>query len=187
MQDLNLIIEQCRRSDPLAWETLVRHFQARVYAVCLYYLRDKEEAADAAQEAFIKVYGGIRRFRGGEKALLPWLMSLTRNCCLDRLRKSSTRARYEDCYVAETAADDTGASGRSDPEAVIRQGQEQAMLYSALEKIGQLNRDILLLREIQGLRDKEVATILDLPVGTIKSRSHRAKIQLGRLLGQLKG
>ena len=80
------LLEQCRAGDALAWEALVRRYQGRVFALAYHYLRDREEARDVAQETFIKVYRGLRRF-DGEGSFTAWIVRVARNCAIDRLRK----------------------------------------------------------------------------------------------------
>ncbi|MDH3404794.1 MAG: sigma-70 family RNA polymerase sigma factor, partial [Acidobacteriota bacterium] len=84
------LIDRCRRGDDLAWEAVVRRYQGRVFAVAFHYLRDREEARDAAQDIFVKVYEQLGSLRAGD-AFLPWLLRLARNCCIDRLRRLKVR------------------------------------------------------------------------------------------------
>lgn len=186
LQDINSTIRRCRRGDPLAWEALVKFYQGRVFAVSYYYMKNRDDAADMAQDAFVKVYAGIASFKGDQEAFLPWLLSVTRNCCIDRLRKNHKRSQHETELDVETAIPDQVANTETGPETNISRHQERQMLYQALEKISSVNRDILLLKDIQGLKNEDVAAILSLPVGTIKSRSHRARATLGRLLADMK-
>lgn len=182
MLDLEQTLNRCRQGNPLAWEALVKQYQGRVFATALYYLHHRDEAADASQEAFIKVYRAIGKFQVTESAFLPWLLSVVRNCCIDRLRKSGTRSRHEAEFERQSGGEHTATS---QPESVVSDNQRKKHLYQALAKISPLNRDIILLKDIQGLKNEDVAEILSLPVGTIKSRAHRAKLMLGKLLAEI--
>ena len=90
MLETDTLLERCRQGDDLAWETLVRQHQGRVFGVALHFLRDREEARDAAQEIFLRVYTRLDSLADGQ-AFLPWLLRLARNCCIDRLRRREVR------------------------------------------------------------------------------------------------
>jgi len=186
LQNFDANIAFCQEGDAPAWEALVRHYQGRVYAVAWYYMKNREEAVDAAQDTFIKVYAQLDSFRGSSEAFLPWLLKITRNCCIDRIRKNKTRKRYEDEF-SQSMSLENQEDQQSNPEMQLLSEKSVSLFYRALEKINPVNRDIVLLKDIQGLKLKDVARIMSLPVGTIKSRSSRARIELSRLLTELKG
>jgi len=171
-------IRECQRGNALAWEALIRTHQARVYAVALHYLRHAEEAEDATQEVFLRVYRTLDRFRGEEGAFVPWLMAIARNCSIDRLRQGTARRRHEDPgQDVEMAVDD--ASG---PEESTSGAERRRLVHQALARFNPLNREILMFREIQGMKLEDVAEMLALPVGTVKSRANRARIRLAKIL-----
>ncbi len=178
MLDLETLLARCRQGDDLAWEALVRRYQGRIFAVAFHYLRDREEARDAAQEIFIKVYRGLGSMRQGDK-FLPWMLRLARNCCVDRLRRLKVRTPAAAVPVEETppivAAEPT-------PEESSLAGARHGLLYRALAKLGETNREMIVLREIQELKLEEVAELLALPIGTVKSRSHRARLELAKVV-----
>lgn len=180
--DLEQTIRQCQRGNSLAWEALVKHCQSRVYGVAFYYLRNRVDAQEATQEIFIKVFHGMQGFKGEAEDFLPWLLAVARNCCRDRLRATKTRSRYEGEY--ETTQLHHPAASES-PETTVAREQQQRILYQALHEFSATNRDILLLKDIQGLKLEQVAEILSLPVGTVKSRSSRARIELAKKLADL--
>jgi hypothetical protein len=95
-RELERTIRQCRLGNALAWEALMKHFQAQVYGFAYYYLRNRAEAQDATQDVFIKVFNSLNKLEQKEAAFPAWLLTIARNTCLDRLRKSRTRAHYED-------------------------------------------------------------------------------------------
>ena len=178
MLDLETLLARCRQGDDLAWEALVRRYQGRIFAVAFHYLRDREEARDAAQEIFIKVYRGLGSMRQGDK-FLPWMLRLARNCCVDRLRRLKVRTPLAEVPVEEAppivAAEPT-------PEESSLAGARHGLLYRALAKLGEKNREMIVLREIQELKLEEVAELLALPIGTVKSRSHRARLELAKVV-----
>lgn len=178
MLELDEILERCRRGDDLAWEALVRQYQSRVYAVALHYLRDPAEARDMAQETFVRVYQRMGTLQGHE-TFLPWLLRVARNVCIDHLRRRKARPPTVDVPVEDgPELRDQGMT----PDESWDQRDRQRLVYKALEKMNEQDREIILLKEIQGLDLKEVAEMLDIPVGTVKSRSHRARIHLARVI-----
>jgi RNA polymerase sigma-70 factor (ECF subfamily) len=178
--DLELLLTRCRQGDALSWEALVRRYQARVYGFALHYLRDREDARDTAQEVFIKMYRHLNEFRDGQ-AFLPWMMRLARNCCIDRIR--SRRARPLD--LAATTEGVERASTDASPERSLLEDARRSLLYRALATLTATSREIVLLKDIQQLRLTEISTRLGLPVGTVKSRSNRARSELAKAVRSL--
>jgi RNA polymerase sigma-70 factor (ECF subfamily) len=182
LQDLEDIIQRCQQGNALAWETLIRQQQARVYGVACYFLRNPDEAKDATQEAFLKLYKGLKSFRGTGTDFTPWMLSIARNCCIDRLRRAQTRTRYED-QLKQTPM--YSQHKDQNPEVQMGEDQRKQLIYQALDQFSELNREIILLKDIQGLKNEDVAQILSLPVGTIKSRSSRARLKLAQTISEL--
>lgn len=179
--DLDILLSRCRQGDPESWEALVRRYQARIYGFALHYLRDHEDARDAAQEIFIKMYQHLNGFRDGQ-AFLPWMLRLARNCCIDRIR--SRNARPHDLGVTVERGMDRESADAS-PEQSLLEDARRALLYSALATLTAANREIVLLKDIQQLRLAEIATRLGLPMGTVKSRSNRARSELAKAVRSL--
>jgi len=174
--DVTTLIARCRQGDALAWEALVRGHQGRILGLARHYMRDPEEARDVAQEIFIRVYERLDSFQGSEK-FVPWMLSLARNCCIDRLRR--LKVRTPDHAVPIEEDPQIPAEGLT-AEQDAQRGERSALLYAALDKMSETNREIILLKEIQGLKIEEISTMLSVPVGTVKSRSNRARNELAR-------
>jgi RNA polymerase sigma-70 factor (ECF subfamily) len=172
--DVGTLIESCRGGDPLAWEQLVRRYQGRVFAVTWHYMRNSEEARDMAQEVFIRIYRSLESFHGS-RAFVPWMLSLTRNACIDRLRELKARPPAHDVPVE----DDTELMDRAaSPEEMSDRESRRRLISRALDDMNDKSREIILLKDIQGLELQEIAEMLSIPVGTAKSRSSRARIEL---------
>lgn len=176
--ELDALLESCRRGDDLAWEALVRRYQGRVFGICIHYMRDREEARDAAQEVFVKLYERLDTL-DQRAAFLPWLIRLTRNACIDRLRRLKVRTPEHAVTVED--AYDLAAPGPS-PEDRSLASTRRGLLYRALDELSEESREVILLREIQELKLKEVAALLAIPEGTVKSRAHRARLELAAAL-----
>jgi RNA polymerase sigma-70 factor (ECF subfamily) len=170
------LIARCRRGDALAWEQLVRTYQGRVYGLALRYLNNPEEARDIAQEAFVRVYRRLDDF-DGSRSFSGWLLLTTRNLCIDLVRRRSARPPAEDVPVGPGAEPVGEAPTALD---ALEAGARRGLLFRALERLTPINREIVLLKEIHGLSLEEVARALDIPVGTAKSRSSRARLELAR-------
>jgi RNA polymerase sigma-70 factor, ECF subfamily len=177
LADLTTLVERCRGGDDLAWEALVRGCQSRVYAVALHYLRNREEAQDVAQDVFVRVYRKLDSFDNREGNFLTWMISLTRNACIDRLRRSKVRPSVPAVPVEEgPERPDTGPTAE---ESLIVDGQRR-LVHRALGRLSDVNREMILLKEIQGLDLRQISEMLAIPLGTVKSRSMRARVELAK-------
>lgn len=181
-RELERTIRQCRLGNALAWEALVKHFQAQVYGFAYYYLRNRAEAQDATQDVFIKVFNSLNKLEQKEAAFPAWLLTIARNTCLDRLRKSRTRAHYEDAYEKTEVRHNLAAASTESDE---QEHERRRLMYQVLAEFDAGHRDVVMLKDIQGLKLEEVAEILSLPVGTVKSRSNRARLALAKRLAEL--
>ncbi len=175
MIELTTLLARCRQGDDLAWEALVRQFQGRVYGMALHYSKNAEEARDVAQEVFVRVW---RHLGSGveDERFVPWLLRLTRNASIDRLRRRKRRGETE---VPEDGAG-TPVAAAGDPEAAAIAASHGRLLERALAALSETNREVLLLKDIHGLELQEIAGLLAVPLGTVKSRSHRARLELAR-------
>ena len=159
--------------DSEAFAELVRRHEGRVFSIALRMTGREEDARDAAQDAFVSAYRKLSSFRG-DAAFTTWLHRVTVNATYDLLRKRS-RAPEPVADVPETAA----ASHEEDPAGRVAQ---QLEVREALALVPEEYRAVLVLRDMEDLPIEEVAEILGLPVGTVKSRCHRARVALGRIL-----
>ena len=179
MIDLDALLARCRRGDALAWEEMVRRYQGRIFGFALYYLRDREEARDAAQEIFVRLYRHLDEITDGG-TFVPWLFRLARNCCIDRLRRLGARAPQDPLQV------DPPSTAPS-PEDALLADARRTLLYRALATLSDVNREIVLLKDIHQLKLEEIGSLLRIPVGTVKSRSSRARSELAKALRSLAG
>ena len=188
--DLQEIIHQCQQGNALAWEHLVRGQQSRIYGLAYYFLKNSAEAEDVTQEVFIKVYKGLSGYRGNAEEFLPWMLAIGRNSCLDRLRARKRRDSVEmpeQEFESQPAVNDETVE--NSPESLLGDQQiknsRKQQIYAVLDQFNEQNREIILLKDIQGLKNEDVANILNVSVGTVKSRSSRARIKLAKALSHL--
>ena len=178
------LLDRCRQGDELAWEALVRRYQARVYGLAYHYLRDPEEARDVAQEIFVRVYRKLGSYRDEHATFLPWMLRVGRNVCIDHLRRA--KARPADAGQPLDDAPEIIDPGPT-PEGAWEADSSKQLVHRALQRLSGASREIILLKEIQGLRFDEIASMLDIPLGTVKSRSNRARLELARAVMALGG
>jgi RNA polymerase sigma-70 factor (ECF subfamily) len=179
--DLETLLDRCRRGDDLAWEALVRRYTGRVYAVAFHYMRNVEEARDMAQEIFIRIYKQLATFEDDGR-FVPWMLSLSRNACIDRLRRIKARPPASDLRVEDGPQIPVSDL---DPEQHAQLAARKALLHRALDKMSEKNREIIMLKDIQGLKLDEISSLLSLPLGTVKSRSNRARLELATRVRRL--
>jgi RNA polymerase sigma-70 factor, ECF subfamily len=172
------LLDRCRAGDELAWEALVRLFQGRVHGLALLYLHDRDEALDCAQDVFVRVYRHLEDCREAD-GFPAWLLRITRNAAIDRQRRRRVRPTGRSVPLEEAAFVADPGPGPADE---LRTNRRRDRVRHALERLGSLNREIVILKEIQGLSFESVAGMLGIPVGTAKSRSNRARLELARML-----
>lgn len=179
------VIEQILKGDINAYEQLVTRYEKSVYNLALRMTDNAEDAADMAQEAFIKAYNSLASFRGDSKFSV-WLYRIVSNVCLDFLRKQSRRPA-----MSLSVEDDDGEDVQLDvpdesmsPESLLERKLTRESVRAGLAQLPEDYRQILLLRELQGLSYDEIAQTLDIGVGTVKSRIFRAREKLCAFLSK---
>ena len=171
------VLARCRAGDELAWEALVRAYQGRVYAIACSYLGSGEDARDTAQEVFVRLYKNLR-LAPAAPSFAPWLIRLARNVAIDQLRRRRARPPGQDLPAEELPLQ----ADIADPEAEYARAARTRLVARALGALSKLNREIIVLKDIQGLRLDEIAGLLGVPLGTVKSRSNRARLDLAAKL-----
>lgn len=174
-----LIVQQVLKGDANAFEELVLEYEKKVYNVALRIVGNSEDAADMTQEAFIKAYNSLASFRGDSKFSV-WLTRIVSNLCLDFLRSRSRRPTVS-LSVEDDGGDDVQldiADNSQSPEELLERSLTRESVRRGLQALPDDYREILLLREIQGLSYDEIAAALDIEVGTVKSRIFRGRKKL---------
>ena len=179
------IIREVLDGDANAFEDIVREYERNVYNIALRMSGDREDALDISQESFLKAFHSLRSFSGDSKFSV-WLYRIVSNTCLDFLRERKRRAE-----VPLVRGDDEGEAEQTEipdeslaPEALLERKLTREALRRGLESLPEDQRKILLLREIQGFSYEEIAEILSLESGTVKSRIFRARRKLCEFLSE---
>jgi RNA polymerase sigma-70 factor (ECF subfamily) len=176
------LVERCLSGDDAAWEQLVRLHTRRVYGLCYRFTGRDSEAQDLTQDVFLRVFRALGGFRSAEGSFTTWLTRLTRNLLIDHYRRTRNERvtdsieeqlpRVEQGFTAAVARPDTALAGREASE----------LLQGALAKLSPDLRETIILRDLQELEYREIAQVLAIPEGTVKSRLNRGRAELARLL-----
>ena len=172
------LLRRVKAGDELAWEAFVRQYQGRIFGLAYHYLGQAEDARDLAQETFVHIYRNLSRLPD-EAGLVPWMLCITRNLCMDLFRRRKARPPTWDIPVEELGHLQAEAA---DPVQDLHEQGRRTLVHLALRELSDLNREMILLKDIQGLALEEIATLLGIPLGTAKSRSHRARLELAEKL-----
>ena len=170
------LVEQVQAGDKQAFDVLVLKYQNKIIQLVNRYVHDADEARDVAQEAFIKAYRAIGRFRG-DSAFYTWLYRIAINTAKNYLVASGRRPPRSD-IDAQDAEQYEGATGLKEyatPERLLLKDEIQAAIATAIDELPDDLRTAITLRELEGLSYEEIAQTMDCPIGTVRSRIFRAR------------
>jgi RNA polymerase sigma factor (sigma-70 family) len=170
-------VERARRGDVDAYEELVRRYQAIAHRTAYLITGDEAAAEDAAQSAFIKAYYALARFRRGSP-FRPWLLRIVANEARNQRRSAGRRSGLE----LRLAGDRPRADAAPSPEAAVLAEEPRRRLLQAVQRLGPRDREVISLRYLLELSERETAAVLGCPPGTVKSRTARALRRLRPLL-----
>jgi len=156
-----------------AWDELLALYGERVYNLAFHFAGSAADAEDLTQEIFLRLYQNLRLYRG-DVPLAAWALRLSRNLCIDNYRR--TRRERRAVVVSEGVLANLPAG--DDPQAEALKRQQLRTVYRELEEMSEELAEVVLLRDLQGWSLEETATWLDVPVGTVKSRLHRGRLEL---------
>lgn len=183
---INKRIDEVLKGKQDAFEEIVTLFQHRLYHVCFRMLNNKQEAEDIAQEAFVRAYVNIHTFDQSRK-FSTWLFRIATNLCIDRIRKKKPDY-YLDANVPGTDGlnmySQIAATGDLPEEEVERMETQERVQYE-ISRLSDRYRSVIILRYIEELPLQEISEILELPLGTVKTRVHRGRAALKKQMGHL--
>jgi len=182
------LVALSRAGDRQAFGELMQRYQDRVYSLAYRLIGDREEAADAAQDAFLNAYRALGSFRG-ESAFYTWLFRIAVNAARSRQRRMSLHATQRSL----DAPGDANSQRANDPVSALRavgpdpaeeagRAERKRLVEEALARLDADQRALIVLRDLEGKNYAEIAELLDCPRGTVKSRLHRARMALRELL-----
>jgi RNA polymerase sigma-70 factor (ECF subfamily) len=181
------IVARVRAGDHAAFELLMRRYNRRLYRLARASLRDDTEAKDALQDAYLSAFRSMAQFRG-EAALGTWLSRLVLNECRARLRRSSRRQKIIPIISGELNTDEVAAGAESGelqaPDQLLTRAQMRSVIERKVSELPELFRVVFVLRSIEELSIDEIASTLDIPPETVRSRHFRAKGMLRESLAK---
>lgn len=189
-QDWPAIVGRCLRGDSLAWTELVRAHHGRVYSMCYRFTGSSHDAEDLTQDIFLKVYGSLRVFDPARGSLAVWVTTMTRNHLVDHYRRSRLERASDslDAGWDEAGAELGGGihleDARPGPHENALQRELAREVQAALAQVSPELREAVILRDLQDLDYREIATVLRVPEGTVKSRISRGRAELARVLAR---
>ena len=174
------LIRRCQQGDELAVEGLVLRYQNYVFRLCYLIMRDEQDAEDMTQDTFIRACRALPRFEIREGiSFEAWLYRIAVNCCRSRMRRKWYQVvPWQRLGFGERLA--AGAEER--PERVLLRGEQRSQVLAAINKLGEKHRLVIILRYYADLSNEEIAGVLSIPSGTVRSRLHTARGRLRELL-----
>jgi RNA polymerase sigma factor (sigma-70 family) len=186
-QDWSLIVRRCMDGDSAAWAEMVRTHQKRVYGLCYRFTGNAADAEDLTQDVFLKIYSNLGSFDASRGSFPVWITTMTRNLLVDNFRRTrnqrATSSLDEGWDASEELkpADRLTAAGPTPHESAAR-NELAKMVQTALACVSVELREAVILRDLQDFDYKEIAQVLSIPEGTVKSRISRGRAELARLL-----
>lgn len=191
MEDAQLaamLVRRCVAGDAAAWEEIVQRYHRRIYNICYRFAGSGDDAEDLTQEVFIKMYRTLQSYDLERGAFMTWVTTITRNLLVDHFRKSkqdrmtdsidSAPSEHEDAMPLSEQIQDTALT----PDARAQSREVKETVHKALQKLSPDLREAVILRDLQDMDYKEIAVVLKVPEGTVKSRINRGRAELARLL-----
>lgn len=187
-QVIAMLIRRCLTGDAVAWEDIVQRYNRRIYNICYRFAGSGEDAQDLTQEVFIKMYRTLASYDVEKGAFTTWVTTITRNLLVDHFRKSkqdrmtdsldTPQSEHEDAMPLSEQIPDTGIS----PDARLQSRETGDTVHRALQKLSPELREAVILRDLQDMDYRDIAQVLKVPEGTVKSRINRGRAELARLL-----
>jgi len=188
VQVVGLLVRRCLAGDAAAWEEIVNRYHRRIYNICYRFAGSQDDAQDLTQEVFIKMYRTLASYDVGKGAFMTWVTTVTRNLLVDHFRKTKqdrmtdsldgAPSEHEDALPLSDQIQDKGLP----PDARVESREAGEVVHRALQKLSPELREAVILRDLQDMDYREIAVVLKVPEGTVKSRINRGRAELARLL-----
>jgi RNA polymerase sigma-70 factor (ECF subfamily) len=182
------LIRRCIAGDAAAWEEIVQRYHRRIYNICYRFAGSGDDAQDLTQDVFIKMYKTLNTYDLERGAFMTWVTTITRNLLVDHFRKSkhdrmtdsldTPASEHEDAMPLSEQIEDKSLP----PDARVQSRETSRTVHQALQKLSPELREAVILRDLQDMDYKNIATVLKVPEGTVKSRINRGRAELARLL-----
>jgi RNA polymerase sigma-70 factor (ECF subfamily) len=183
-----MLVRRCLAGDAAAWEEIVQRYHRRIYNLCYRFAGSSDEAQDLTQDVFIKMYRTLKSYDVERGALMTWVTTIARNLLVDHFRKSKQEritdsldalpSEHENANPLMDQIQDKGPA----PDAGVSTRETKEMVHRSLQKLSPELREAVILRDLQDMDYREIAMVLKVPEGTVKSRINRGRAELARLL-----
>ena len=181
LQTDKTLVERCLAGDDLAWDELVRTHTKRVYGLCYRFTNSATEAQDLTQEVFLRIFKSVKSFRSDEGNFTTWMARLTRNLLIDHYRRTR-QDRSTDSIENQLPILEERITATARPDGLVAGREAREQLQAALQKLSPELRETLILRDLEEMEYREIADVLRIPEGTVKSRLNRARTELARVM-----
>jgi len=191
VQIVNALVRRCVAGDAVAWEEIVQRYHRRIYNICYRFAGTSDDAQDLTQEVFIKMYRTLSSYDVDRGAFMTWVTTMTRNLLVDHFRKTkqdrvtdsidAAPSEHEDAMPLSDHIEDKGLP----PDARVQSRETGEAVHQALHKLSPELREAVILRDLQDMDYREIAAVLKVPEGTVKSRINRGRAELARLLQRI--
>ena len=188
VQVVAMLVRRCIAGDAAAWEEIVQTYNRRIYNICYRFAGSGDDAQDLTQEVFIKMYRTLPSYDHTKGAFVTWVTTITRNLLVDHFRKTKQDRMTDSMDTASSDHEDASRSvskfltNPPRPDAHVRSREVCETVHAALAKLSPELREAVILRDLQDMDYREIATVLKVPEGTVKSRINRGRAELARLL-----
>ena len=180
------LMKECLGGNHTAWEAIVRQHTTRVYNLAYRFTGRFDEAEDLTQEIFLKIYRTLNSYRPESGALVTWIVRVGRNHIIDHYRKFKTERTRTDSLEVEYEKAEENPARYASPAEALEQLELSERVHHALLRISEDLREAVILRDLEEFTYEEIADMLKLPLGTVKSRINRGRAELARILGKMK-
>ena len=191
MEDAQVVaalIRRCIAGDAAAWEEIVQRYHRRIYNICYRFSGSGDDAQDLTQDVFLRMYKTLNSYDLERGAFMTWVTTITRNLLVDHFRKSkhdrmtdsldTPVSEHEDAMPLSSQIQDKALP----PDARVQSRETGETVHQALQKLSPELREAVILRDLQDMDYKDIANVLKVPEGTVKSRINRGRAELARLL-----
>jgi RNA polymerase sigma factor (sigma-70 family) len=192
IQAVGALIRRCKAGDAVAWEELVRGYNRRIYNICYRFTGSADQAEDLTQEVFVRMFRSLNSYDPDKAAFNTWITTLTRNLLVDNFRKTKYD-RTTDSLECNVTGDEDGPTlgeqirdNASTPDEKLQSSETKQIVHNALQKLSPELREAVILRDLQDMDYRDIAQVLKVPEGTVKSRINRGRTELARLLARTK-
>lgn len=191
VQIVNALVRRCVAGDAVAWEEIVQRYHRRIYNICYRFAGTSDDAQDLTQDVFIKMYRTLSSYDVERGAFMTWVTTMTRNLLVDHFRKTkqdrvtdsidAAPSEHEDAMPLSDQIEDKSLP----PDARVQSRETSEAVHEALQKLSPELREAVILRDLQDMDYREIAAVLKVPEGTVKSRINRGRAELARLLQRI--